>query len=191
MLDQTIDLKVSANKHILILPNIYTFWINQRIAKATKWEKKTWYKVIDGIAQRSFCYHSRNLLFEEREIENLINWIRNKSESEDSDFCQIYADPKSYVRPFDSEQLNKTYSINSCPAYIASQNFTEIPSRIKDSEIISITLENDIFEKFYKINTIKDKIVHSFSQDQKEFAKLFESYTNLYSISKKTERKFS
>lgn len=86
---------------------------------------------------------------------NLIESIKDKSESNDFDFCQIYADPKSYVRPFDSEQMTKPYSINPCPAYIASKYYDDIPSRIKDSEITSITLDPDLFEKFYQLNMIR------------------------------------
>ena len=149
--------KSSCKKYTLILPNIYAFCINQRIAKIIKCESKSCYKTVNKISFRTFCRHSKNVLFEEDYISELIDTVKCKSENDDTEFCRIYDDPKSYVRPFDNDRISQPSTLNSCPAYFAIRKGSTVPSRIKDSEITLMTLSNEHFNKFYQLNKLEER----------------------------------
>lgn len=74
------------------------------------------------------------------------------------------------MRPFDEDQINKPYALNACPAYLAIKNSCSLPNRIKDSEITTMTLKDELFTKFYQLNCIEEKYI---TQKYKEYNSMF------------------
>ena len=138
----------TCGKCLLILPEVYTFYLSSKITTMEKCQEDRWNSNQERLCE-NFCYHGLNVLFEKEYIRELIETLKEKSYEAKIDFENMYKDPSKYVRPFDPDQFSKTFWVNSFPAHIATSSDIPLPSRLKDADLVHIKLDPDEFSKFY------------------------------------------
>ena len=145
------------NNYVLVLPYIYSSYINKLILETETCEKKSCFKTVNNESFRTYCYHDKNRIFLNLRMKlyETMNTIKEKSKILKSNFSEIYNDPLSYIRAFDRNNLEIDGNV---PAYLAVKKGAEVPKRLQDSGIYIISNLLVFVKSYYRFKRVRRAI---------------------------------